>query len=256
MYNHSVGVENNVFIIMGCQRTGTTLLKLILESHPQIFVHGEMTSYDLFCGNQSYQQGTKLVGLQLNLMMEQVPLFSDIKHPIITTRRDPVDVIASMYGNNLISTNIVHYIEMKMLGDLFFQGQMETECLWLGEFEKGTKEYEAAYAVVYYKYRCFLINNYIKLKYPVCVIDYEELVNNPEYVIKTLCQFLKIEYDDRLLQHHILPHTEILSNGRTAGKTYPNLPIHTQSVGRGYSVLTKEQIEVIKKGMEIGFKVE
>jgi Sulfotransferase family len=33
------------FFILGCQRTGTTLMRLVLESHPDVFCYDELKSY-------------------------------------------------------------------------------------------------------------------------------------------------------------------------------------------------------------------
>ncbi len=39
-------IEKYICLIIGCQRSGTTLLRLILETHPQISVYEEPDCYD------------------------------------------------------------------------------------------------------------------------------------------------------------------------------------------------------------------
>jgi hypothetical protein len=41
------------FFILGCQRSGTTLLRLILESHPDIFCYDEIKAYAVLQGTAS-----------------------------------------------------------------------------------------------------------------------------------------------------------------------------------------------------------
>jgi hypothetical protein len=68
------------FFILGCQRTGTTLLRLILESHPDVFCYDELIGYAVLQkpAIETFPQAP-LVGFKLPCWTEQLtkPLLFD-----------------------------------------------------------------------------------------------------------------------------------------------------------------------------------
>jgi hypothetical protein len=61
------------FLITGCQRSGTTLLRLILGSHSKIYCYDEYLAYArLRDGDASEAQGYQLVGYKIPRWAEQL----------------------------------------------------------------------------------------------------------------------------------------------------------------------------------------
>jgi hypothetical protein len=98
------------FFILGCQRTGTTLLRLILEAHPDIVCYDEMKGYVMLQNSVVENLSTaRLVGFKLPRWTEQLTmptLFDEGAEgscgnfyrgeKILFLHRDVRDTIASM----------------------------------------------------------------------------------------------------------------------------------------------------------------
>ena len=98
------------FFITGCQRSGTTLLRLILGSHSKIYCYDEYFAYArLRDGNAPEAEGCEWVGFKIPRWSEQLsdPVLGDEGHevvaknfyegePIFFLIRDVRDVVASM----------------------------------------------------------------------------------------------------------------------------------------------------------------
>jgi hypothetical protein len=103
------------FLIAGCQRSGTTMMRLILESHKNIQCVDEQYSYEMLSGRLAQPDTTgALLGFKIPVWTEQllqaqlhwneyaylygsdpVPNFYD-REPIIFMVRSPFDTISSM----------------------------------------------------------------------------------------------------------------------------------------------------------------
>src|SRR6516225_834096 len=98
------------FFILGCQRTGTTLLRLILESHPDVFCYDETKAYAVLQGLvHDDSPRTRLKGFKIPRWTEQMnfPVLYDegldrpCKNPyrgekILYLHRDVRDTLTSM----------------------------------------------------------------------------------------------------------------------------------------------------------------
>ena len=98
------------FFIAGCQRSGTTLMRLILECHPDIFCFDETEAYKALLQSPSQQPaGKSLIGFKVPRYTEQFaePLARDFgleetainlyhSDPILFMLRDVRDTVASM----------------------------------------------------------------------------------------------------------------------------------------------------------------
>jgi hypothetical protein len=78
------------------------------------------------------------------------------------------------------------------------------------------------------------------------IVSYEEFVNNPSKIIKSLCQWLAIDYDEEMLN---------LKSRNSANLNYKNLSgISANSVGNYKNILDIEEISIIEKYAEKGMK--
>ena len=95
----------NPFLIVGCQRSGTTLLRLALGVHPEIECHDESSSYDLLLAGET-PPGS---GFKVPRWTDLIPgptagdpdqnldrRWTYRNETMIGIYRDPADVVASM----------------------------------------------------------------------------------------------------------------------------------------------------------------
>ncbi|HZT83276.1 MAG TPA: sulfotransferase, partial [Gemmataceae bacterium] len=99
------------FFIVGCQRSGTTLLRLVLECHPLVACYDEDTAYKaLQEGCRCPPPGKRLAGFKIPRWTEQLgePVCRDEGlaetaaglyqgEPLVFVLRDVRDVVASMH---------------------------------------------------------------------------------------------------------------------------------------------------------------
>src|SRR5450432_804888 len=98
------------FFILGCQRTGTTLIRLILDAHPEVFCYDELKGYAALqkCVQENLPH-VRLIGFKIPRWTEQLThrvLFDEgLEGPchnfyrgerILFLQRDVRDTIASM----------------------------------------------------------------------------------------------------------------------------------------------------------------
>jgi hypothetical protein len=249
------------FFILGCQRTGTTLLRLVLEAHPHVACYDEVKGYSILrnCTNENHSPA-RLVGFKLPRWTEQLtwPLLSDEGEEgfcknfyrgekILFLQRDVRDTIASMLklkagASNWCEIWVPRIINAKIAREEAFRVRYSAE---LSIIEKwGTPL--VGLAALYWKYKSDAFSQYSKHGLPVLAVSYEDLVQNPRPVLESVCRHLGISFHDNLLRHNELPHTELFENGLTVGNTDPKAPIQADSVGQWRRFLSREDLCMIE----------
>jgi hypothetical protein len=239
------------FFIAGCQRTGTTLLRLILECHPCIQCFDETQAYRLLANPDGMLRPTKMLGYKIprwteqladgNLadvgLPEQARAFYD-RDPILFMVRDVRDTVASMM---LLKANSHSWLEAygrpildSKIAQVQFRQRFAREIAIL----ESTGRSSAAVAAMYWKYKTQSLFDYRQLSWPVHAVFYETLVSNPEPNLRSIVRFLRLRWDRALLNHPRFPHAEVAPCGRTIGQTDPKRPIEPSSVGQWHHVLS------------------
>jgi hypothetical protein len=250
------------FFILGCQRTGTTLLRLILEAHPDIFCYDEMKGYAVLQDPAAETHSTaRLVGFKLPRWTEQLtrPVLSDEGvegfcsnfyrgEKILFLQRDVRDTIVSMFklkvGRSTWCENWVpRIIKAKIASEEAFRTRYAAELSIIDDSNAKL----VGLAALYWKFKSEAINQYCEAGLPVLPVSYEALVQNPRPVLESVCQHLGIPFHNNLMRHHEFPHTELFANGLTVGNSDPKLPIKTASVGQWEHFLSPEELRVIER---------
>src|SRR3989338_1555877 len=109
-----INSDKKRFFIIGCQRSGTTLLRLILESHHSIYCFDERRAYDFLKDKNNFSlfkfpDNSKLIGFKIPILTEQInnSFLHDYAlsismsnfynmEPLVFIVRDCRDVICSM----------------------------------------------------------------------------------------------------------------------------------------------------------------
>jgi sulfotransferase family protein len=249
------------FFITGCQRSGTTLTRLVLECHSQVHCYDELHAYAILSGAAPDEepQGVRRWGFKIPRWAEQLtdPWLWDEGLPEATTNfyrgqpilfllRDVRDTIASML--KLRSGEVswlevwpTRIVEAKVERDPGFRSRFAQELDLLAKATYRT----LATAALYWKYKTIAFLDYQKRGLPVLAIPYEDLAARPETVLPRVCHFLGVPFESQLLDHPRLPHPETSANGLTVGDTDPRRRIDADSVGQWQRLLTPDQTREI-----------
>jgi hypothetical protein len=250
------------FLILGCQRTGTTLMRLILEAHPEIFCYDELKGYAILQKLVSEDlPHVPLIGFKLPRWTEQLThqvLFDEgLKgrcenfyrgEKILFLQRDVYDTIASMLkfksGNsNWCEISVPRFIEAKLAHDETFGARYSREL----DVIDGCHRRLVGLAALYWKYKTDSFFLYRDEGFPVLAVSYEQLVSDPRSVLQLVCTHLKIQFHENLLRHNEFRHSELFEDGLTVGSTDPARPIHADSVGQWQRFLTDKDLALIAR---------
>ncbi len=175
-------------LVLGCQRSGTTLLTSMIGRHKDVNMLNESITHDIFKLIGKKYRGNKLViprqirmkrratrfGFLLNRISKMVK--SRVTYPLSRlSLQDYIDVEAKI---------ICIIRERKSTIDSMMRRSKFTE-------KQAAKEYDKAMEFI----------EEIKQKsHDLHVVKYEELLLNPENTMMSICNFLDIEYDKRMLE--------------------------------------------------------
>lgn len=254
------------FFISGCQRSGTTLLRLILESHPNIQCYDEGLGYDILINESKgdgkeflVKEGATLSGFKVPRFAEQLTWieFSDPDYgvfpsfyqdqKVIHVIRNPLDVVGSMmklktndetswldqYGCSILQALIQH----PNISAVYKNKYVAIERQGLPVHLVGALYWEI-------KNQGFL--ELLEHNKPVCAVRYESLVSSPKIELLKLSQFLEVSWNDSMLNHSDYPHAELDEKGIAIGETDPRRGIDTQSIGGYHHLLTEQQIQELR----------
>ena len=255
------------FYILGCQRTGTTLLRLILEGHPDVVCYDELKGYAILQDAVVEDPSpARLVGFKLPRWTEQLtrPILQDEGmegrchnfyrgEKILFLQRDVRDTIASMLKlkagkSTWCETWVPRVIEAKLAREDTFQNRYSAE---LSIIEKCGSRL-VGMAALYWKYKNAAYFEYRDAGLPILAVSYEDLVQNPRPVLQSVCGHLEIAFHENLLHHDRLPHTELFVNGLTVGNTNPKAPIQAGSVGQWDKFLSPDDLRIIDRVISAG----
>ena len=250
------------FFMAGCQRSGTTLLRLVLECHPDIFCLDEDTSYPaLMRGECPKPAGQKLTGFKVPRWTEQFDATAAQDdgeaamarnfyngEPIIFLVRDVRDTVASMMKLKMTEKQTwLEYCARPILESKIAQPAFAAQ--FTAEIEQLRKSDNAwpKVGALYWKYKAESVFRYRQLGWPLLLIRYEDLVESPRWHLRQIVDFLGLEWNDRLLEHDRLPHAEIYPNGTAMGNTDPRKPIHDENVGQWrHMVSTNDEASILE----------
>lgn len=241
--------------ILGCQRSGTTLMRLILGAHPAVECLDEARAYaELLGTGPADDPDERLRVYKVPRLTEQMlegaisdPLYGRSpsfyqREPLVFMLRSPEDVVASM----------------SVLRDTADQ------VTWLERYARGIVEHKAQdpafrerYAddlallearpdaihllgAFYWKYKSEALFDYQEAGLPVAGFAYERLVADPRPRLERLAAHLGLPWDDAMLRHHETTHSELDAQGFAIGRTDPRKPISRDAVGRAERVLSPE----------------
>jgi Sulfotransferase family len=253
-------MNKSIFLIVGCQRSGSTLLESIFDAHPLARVIGEenWTSYDYLDHPEKLSVFPEdFIGLRVPAATHGleyiIKTYPDAK--VLFTLRDPRDVVTSM--RKLRMEPFGHGKDTTWL-ETIGQSQIENALPLLPDREQLEAALQSVRRTtsdrndVRFGGLCWMVKNRFIELYQRSVLDtqivrYELLTANSDPYLRQLCDFLHLEWSDRLLEHHRY------SAGLWAGTNKADA-IHQRSVGAYKNYLTLQErrslYSVIQADME------
>jgi hypothetical protein len=250
------------FFIIGCQRSGTTLVRLILESHSRVHCFDELLGYSVLAGSASAPNVAEpLVGFKIPRWTEQlfeeelwdeglpervrnvyrgerlVFLVRDVRDTIVSMMklRGPVNRWLDTYPPNIIAAKASH--------SAVFRSSIARDL----KVVSAASDSAVAMGALYWKYKTMALEHYANRGLPVFVLQYRDLVQNSGVVLPRLCEFLEIPWEAGVLDHPRFSHGETFPNGTTLGDTDPQRSIHSASVDQWKNYLTEDQLADIDR---------
>jgi hypothetical protein len=253
------------FLIAGCQRSGTTMMRLILESHKDIQCVDEQYSYEMLSGRLAPPDTTAaLLGFKIPVWTEQllraqlhwneyaylygnepVPNFYD-REPLIFMIRSPFDTISSMLRLRVESDSWLQRVGVPVVRAMAESGRLSEEFSADLDFAASCDEPEVAMGALYWKIKSSAALSYLAADLPAHLVIYERFVATPEAFLPGILQHIGVDWDDSVLQHHQRPHGEIVE-GKAIGDTDPARSIDTRSIGHSNAHLSARQIQLIEQ---------
>lgn len=247
-------------LITGCQRSGTTLLSLVLDSHSDIlsideedFRYADLPTYIHAPWYPDY------VAFKLPQYAQLVQFIKDLPRiRVLWCVRDPMDVVASMLSLKLPINAGVEEVNWALHPGCGRREILNT--FWSFDADLRTKyaEHMQKYQhicfkqpaeisreeTVYAASLCWTIKNDIPVNYDEKGIDYravkyEQLVTDPHNEISAVLDYIGADWDDNVLMHHKL------HSGVSIGNTENTRQIDKSSIGRGRQRLNAGECEQV-----------
>lgn len=243
-------------LITGCQRSGTTLLHLILDSHPQIRSVDEADFVD--AKREEYLHAPEygpVVAFKLPRVAWNVDFIRSL--PGVRTLwcvRDPRDVVSSMIRLRLPLEDGVrvswaahpqgaeyelHFALKSLRSGIPFLGNSRQR-----RFDRlrRTPPAERSRAdQLYLAALCWTVKNEIYLRnrevVPMHLVQYERLVREPASVLREVLRRIGVAWSDQVLEHHRL------HRGVSIGETDNTRPIDAGNTGKWEGEFSARELE-------------
>jgi len=245
------------FLIVGCQRSGTTLLRLIFDSHPDIACYDETRSYQIL-GGTYLPEIRPVIGLKVPQLTEQ--LCSDrlrddsavrnteiglpnaySNEPVVFVVRDPRDTVASMIALRGWLDRYGLPVLAAKTKDACFRRRYAKPLSLI----QGSRFPRVAAAALIWRYKTDSLNDYLRRGMAIQPLSYERLVADPEPELRRVCKFIGVRWDPVLLRHSDCPHRDLHQNGKATGNTDPYRPIDGRSLRRFEACLNLDELREV-----------
>lgn len=252
--------RNKPILITGTQRSGTTLLNLVLDSHPDVTgideAEFDFSALERYLTDERYHPAVAFKLPMYAHVLREFPGIADTG--VLWCIRDPRDVVASMlrmtagnysgkpisWANNTYGAGFEVYNCAIALGRL---AQTDVAQL-LGHFPRiavkpppfRTHQDGVYTAALCWQLKNALLPHYRAAALPLKEVRYEHLTRAPEATVADILEFLGLPWHDSVMEHHKL------HKGRSIGQTDNTRPIDDRSQGKWGDTLSTDDLDVIR----------
>ncbi len=248
----------NPFFIVGVQRSGTTMLSVLLGNHPDIYMEDKVKAFRLIA---SYQNMVDLLPHNLNLDTEDfqqwiidndksIRLGELMKSDAISGAQNYREVISKAINHRLIQSkkkvwgdkapNLQHYISdlLMLIPNAKIIHIVRDGRATAASMTKRTYRNLKLSAQMWVDGNlCGLVNQQVFGEEQYKIIKYEDLVSNPEKEMEQVCGFLNLTYDSSVVK---------LGNRSIDGNEYVKRFFETSKIDNWKSDLSVEKIRTVE----------
>jgi hypothetical protein len=253
-------MSKTTILITGCQRSGTTLMRLVVNSHPDILSIDE-DRFD-YPSINTYLEAPWLPTIVSFKLPQYAPILPFIKSlpnaRVLWCIRDPVDTVWSMVNlqRKLSQYETVSWAAHPLcaqseirnsywiLDDTLKRQLAQNIDKFVTIANKNPKD-RTRMEIIFTGALCWKIKNELPGQYEKEGIDYhtvryESLVTKQSETISEVLSYIGVGWNDNVLKHHEL------HNGMSIGDTSNTRPIDSSGVERGIRNFTSEELELIQ----------
>ena len=213
-----------LIIVVGSQRTGSTLMTLVLGAHPDLRRRQDSDLTNLVYGD--YEERDVVHGVIWTARYQILP-----QAKYIFMIRDIRAVVSSMLSFNWAELFAVEEIARALLGVSDWEKQYRLIPV-LGKYYREKNLIKLATMCAYLK--TYMLHEYQTHNLSVYPVRYEDLVRNPKEILSGVLSFLGVAWDDNVLLHH-----RNVSEPVFAGND-PARPIDVNSIDKWHSLLSDD----------------
>ncbi len=254
-------IEEYLFFIVGCGRSGTTLFRIILDAHPDIFIPPETFFFNQIAGGEfgSGNLSTKnKVDILLNkwwvkdMKVQRSAITELLKDDNETWRNVFLAFIASLSANSGATTygektpGHVQYAQTLLdtfpkCRILFMVRDPRASFASFRKSKVGTGQISS-----FVKTWSFAATTEQSLNTnPRCMrVQYEDLVTNTEHVMQSVCSFLGLTFEASMMNYHDRDDPDYSPEQSHHKNTLK--PIFTSGLNKWKSALTDNQIGLLE----------
>lgn len=265
-------IEKKLFFIVGCGRSGTTLLKSILCSHSDIYLPSETFFYTSISKRYGrLLRGTfgdeidyvvsrwwiRDAGVTKCSLVESMDDF-DINLPV--WNRVFLALLKSLSGDKdatVIGEKTPAHIECadKLLADFphckIIQLIRDPRAVLASYRASGVGTSQPA-AVIKEWREAYEMKKNIENNERYFCLRYEDLISNPQHQVEKVCAFLNVEYESGMMEFHRRSHSGFAAEQRHHENTLS--PIFSSSLNSWKDKLSKNQIALVEQ--QLGAEME
>jgi hypothetical protein len=257
-------MDRHLVLITGCQRSGTTLLHLVLDSHPAIRSVDETDYWESGRTIDDYLADPTLpltVAFKLPQEAAHVEqlLATHSRATVLWCIRDPRDVVASMislplkYGTPPTLVWACHPNgaphELATAIPALSDDERARLAAHLERYERvreippaaRTREHALFSGALCWRVKNELLVRYEQSSLPLYQVRYEELVTAPRQMIGALLNALQLPWHEDVLHHHQL------HSGMLIGRTDAARAIDETKLGRFKEELSPDDLALIRE---------
>ena len=186
--------------ILGMPRSGTSLVEQIISSHHQVLGGGELSYMNQIIDKKILNNSTNIDDLQKNYDDAQNDYISKIsfqnENLLNFTDKSPLNFRWIGFILNMLPNSKIIHCKRNTLDVCWsnFKNQFEGGLYFTNSFNDIGKFYQLYVDLMKFWEK--------KFKKQIYNLNYDELIENPEKIIRDMINFCELEWDDDCLKHH------------------------------------------------------